>query len=241
MRLRISVTTAATQLPWHQLLPPGKGLAYGWLAHGDEQYGRTLHDQGLGPFGMAPFGYGAPVFAKAPRQRGVYAVGGPGFVEFGSPVPQVVDAWVKALSGCRLLDWGGVALRVGAIDVMEPPVFSSGVARFRTVTPVVMKGSGRGEDGARVTRQAHLLPHDQEFPAYFAGNLRRKMQTLGLGDGLTLEAVLGVGPKRGLTVKSGARVGATVDVVLSGTPQQLQAVWSWGLGQANASGFGWIG
>ena len=240
MRLRISVNTAATQLPWQYVLPPGKGLAYGWLAVGDEEYGRALHKQGLQPFGLAPFGYGAPVFPKALRQRGVYAVGGPGFLEFGSPVPQVIDAWAGALSGCRLLDWGGVALRVGAIELVEPPAFSSGVARFRSVTPVVMKGSGRDESGVRSTRQAHLLPHDAEFPAYFLGNLRRKMQTLGLGDGLALESVLGVGPKRGFTVKAGARVGATVDVMLSGAPEQLRAVWSWGLGQANSSGFGWI-
>jgi CRISPR-associated endoribonuclease Cas6 len=129
---------------------------------------------------------------------------------------------------------------VNGTDLVEPPEFGSGRVSFRTTTPVVMKGSGKGDDGTRTTRQAWLLPQDTEFPAYFAQNLRRKAATLGLGDEIHLEAISSVGPKRSFAVKGGKKVGATVQVDLSGEPAILRALWSWGLGQGNAAGFGWV-
>ncbi|WP_425329410.1 CRISPR-associated endoribonuclease Cas6 [Streptomyces inhibens] len=31
-----------------------------------------------------------------------------------------------------------------------------------------------------------------------------------------------------------------MEVELSGPPKTLRALWSWGLGQANSAGFGWV-
>ena len=87
-----------------------------------------------------------------------------------------------------------------------------------------MKGSGRGEDGVRTTRQAWLLPADAEFPAYFEQNLRRKSATLGLGDDVRLDAITAVGPKRSFAVKGGKKVGATIQVDLVGDPAILRAL-----------------
>jgi CRISPR-associated endoribonuclease Cas6 len=101
-------------------------------------------------------------------------------VELGSPLAAVVQAWAASLAAQRVIDWGGAAFHVDRVQVVEPPSFTSGYARLRTTTPVVIKGSGRDMDGQRVTRQAWLLPTDSEFPVYFTGNLRRKAETLGL-------------------------------------------------------------
>lgn len=189
---------------------------------------------------MVPVGYSAPVFPTARRRRGVYAAGGPGFVEFGSPLPEVVEAWARALAGQEVLDWGGVALRLEHVAVFEPPEFHTGQARLRTLTPVVLKGSGRDASGVRTTRQAWLLPREPEFASYFAHNLRRKAETLDLSPDIHLEAVTWVGPKRSFVVGRGAKPGAPVEVELHGDPETLRAVWSWGLGQANSAGFGWV-
>ena len=240
MRLRIEVTTSASELPWASVLRPGRSLLYDLLAHGAPDLGRRLHDGGLGPHGMVPFGHGAPVFPGAVRRPGAYVAGGHGVIEAGSPVLEIVQAWAGILAGRELIDWGGVALHVRKVVPADPPEFAAGRARLRTLTPVVMKGSGRDGDGVRRTRQAWLLPTDPEFAAYFAKNLRRKADTLGLDPDIELDAITWVGPKRSFAVSDGLKPGAAIEVELRGTPQTLQAIWSWGLGQANSAGFGWV-
>lgn len=240
MRLQLTVTTTASELPWGSVLAPGRGLVYEVLGRTAPALGRQLHAKGAEPHGMAPFGHGAPVFPSARRQRGRYAAGGRGTVEFGSPVPELVESLARGFAEREVVDWGGVAFELVGIQAVEPPEFSSGWARLRTVTPVVMKGSGRSQDGVRTTRQAWLLPDEPEWPGYFQGNLRRKAETLGLDPGVELESVTWIGPKRSFRVAQGAKPGAAVEVQLSGPPETLRALWSWGLGQANAAGFGWV-
>jgi CRISPR-associated endoribonuclease Cas6 len=189
---------------------------------------------------MVPFGYGAPLFPIARRQRGVYATGGPGVLEFGSPLGEVVEAWANELSRCELIDWGGTALRIRRVTLVDPPEFTAGRATMRTRTPVVIKGSGRDANGERATRQAWLLPGETEFDFSFVHNLRRKAQTLGLSAEVSLDTISWIGPKRSFAVGGGAKPGAEIEAELSGDPELLQALWSWGLGQANAAGFGWV-
>lgn len=240
MRLRMRVRCQADHIPWRSVLSPGRGLAYGWLSQTNASLASLLHERGWGPHGMVPFGHGAPTFSTTQRRRGVYAAGGAGTLEFGSPFIAVVEAWVHALTALPVLDWGGVALRVDRVDTVDPPSFTSGVARLTTTTPVVLKGSGRDDHGVRTTRQAWLLPGEAEFPVYFAGNLRRKAETLGLDADVSLEKITWVGAQRSFAVKDGAKPGACVGVEVRGAPQTLQALWSWGLGSSNAAGFGWV-
>jgi CRISPR-associated endoribonuclease Cas6 len=213
---------------------------YGLLAQADPGLGARLHGVGWGVHRMGPFGHGAPVFPSARRCRGAYAVGGGGSVELGSPLSEVVQAWAAGLAGQRVIDWGGMALHIQGVRVLEPPSFTSGYARLRTTTPVVLKGSGRDVDGRRVTRQAWLLPADSEFPVYFTGNLRRKAETLGVDPDVTLERITWIGAKRSFAVSDGQKTGVPVEVELRAAPETLQALWSWGLGQSNTAGFGWV-
>lgn len=238
--MRIEVATAATELAWASVLAPGRSLVYDVLARMAPELGRQFHDQGAGPYGMVPLGYGAPVFPQAKRRRGAYAVGGRGWVELGSPHFDVVAVLAQAVKQRELLDWGGAAFRVLNVAVVEPPAFESGRGRFRTATPVVMKGTGRDESGTRTTRQAWLLPTDAEFPVFFQRNLRRKAETLGLDPEVSLTEISWVGPKRSFMVGQGSKPGAPIEVELTGPPETLQAIWSWGLGQANNAGFGWV-
>ncbi|MFE9427909.1 CRISPR-associated endoribonuclease Cas6 [Kitasatospora sp. NPDC006697] len=180
------------------------------------------------------------MFASAPKRRGRYAVGGRGMVEFGSPLPEVAQVLASGLTKRELVDWGGVALRVTGVAAVAPPSFSSGRAVLRTATPVVMKGSGRDETGERTTRQAWVLPAEPEWAGYFQQNLVRKAETLKVDPAVSLEAVTWIGPKRSFAVSQGAKPGAAVEVELTGPPETLQALWSWGLGQANSAGFGWV-
>ncbi|MFC9228449.1 CRISPR-associated endoribonuclease Cas6 [Streptomyces decoyicus] len=240
MRLQVAVTTAASELPWASVLSPGRGVVYDVLGRTAPELGQQLHEKGWGVHGLVPFGHGAPVFPTTRRRRGRYAAGGPGVVEFGSPLPEVVEALARGFVQRELLDWGGVAFRITGVKAVEQPEFAGGRARWRTETPVVMKGSGRDEEGRRTTRQAWVLPSEPEWPAYMQGNLRRKAETLGLDPGVELESVSWVGPKRSFAVGAGLKPGAAVELELSGPPETLRALWSWGLGQANSAGFGWV-
>jgi CRISPR-associated endoribonuclease Cas6 len=240
MRLRLEITTQAREVPWASVLAPGRGIAYDLLAGTAPELGVRLHDAGWGPYGMVPIGHGAPLFPTARRTRGVYAAGGPGVIEFGSPLVEVVEAWARALKQRDVLDWGGVAFRLHEVSVLDPPDFGSGRARMRTQTPVVLKGSGLDGQGARTTRQAWLLPMEPEFPSYFERNLQRKAETLDLPPDVYLASITWVGSRRSFAVSGGAKPGAPVEVDLQGDPEVLRAIWSWGLGQANAAGFGWV-
>lgn len=240
MRVRIEVATAATELPWEKVLAPGRSLLYDVLARSAPVIGQQFHYQGAGPYGMVPLGHGAPVFPKAERRRGAYAIGGRGWVEVGSPLLEVAEVLAQGITRKELIDWGGVALRILKVTAVDPPAFTSGRGRFRTSTPVVMKGSGRDASGKRTTRQAWLLPTDPEFPVFFERNLRRKAETLGLDPQVSLTGITWVGAKRSFAVGQGLKPGAPVEVELTGPPETLRAIWSWGLGQANAAGFGWV-
>ncbi|GAB3277089.1 hypothetical protein GCM10027589_02840 [Actinocorallia lasiicapitis] len=245
MRLRLAFHTGARTLDWKDVLAPGRALAYGLLDRAAPELGRTLHEKGWGPYGLVPFGYGAPVFPAARRRRGVYASDGPGVLELGSPLPGVVEGWAAALQFMPVLAWGSIAFIVDGIEAVDAPAFSSGKAEFRTVTPVVMKGSGRDETGTRTRRQAWCLPGEPEWDVYMQRNLRRKAETLGLDPEVSLEGVTWVGPKRSFAVSGtggggGSKPGACVQVQVSGAPETLAALHSWGLGQANAAGMGWI-
>lgn len=240
MRLRVVVSTRAREIPWESVLKPGRSFAYALLAKGDPALGSLLHDKGWGPHGMVPFGYSAPTFPAAPRQRGKYAAGGDGWLELGSPLPEVVQGWALGLAGMQVIDWGGVALHVRGVSVVDAAAPVERV-RLRASAPVVLKGSGLGADGVRVTRQAWLLPGEPEFGAYFAQNLRRKAETLGLDPGIELDRVTWAGPKRSFSVGGGLKPGAAVEVELTGAGEVLAAIRDWGLGQANSAGFGWVG
>jgi CRISPR-associated endoribonuclease Cas6 len=240
MRVRVEISTAAGEIPWECVLKPGRAVCYDLLARGAPELGRLLHEKGWGPHGMVPFGFSGPVFPGAARRRGVYAAGGRGTLELGSPLPDVVMGWSSAITGRELIDWGGIALRVHGVALAAPPDTAGSRSRFRAVTPVVMKGSGRDNNGARVTRQAWVLPGEPEYPVYLENNLRRKAETLGLAPEVTLERLTWIGPKRSFAVGDGKKPGAPVEAELSGAPEVLAAIRDWGLGQANSAGFGWV-
>ncbi len=245
MRLRVTFHTSARSLPWEQVLSPGRAVCYSLFDRTAPELGASLHDRGYGRFGLVPFGYSAPVFPAGRSARSAYPVGGPGMVEFGSPLPDVIAAWARALQSIPVLAWGPVAFIVDRVELLDEPDFDSGAAIFRTCTPVVMKGSGRDDSGRRITRQAWVLPGDPEWDVYFEGNLRRKAETLGLDPAVALESVRWVGSRRAFAVAgqsgvAGKKPGACVEVAVSGAPKTLAAIHSWGLGQANATGMGWI-
>jgi CRISPR-associated endoribonuclease Cas6 len=241
MRLRVEISTTAREIPWNCVLKPGRALCYDLLARGAPELGQMLHEKGWGPHGMVPFGFSGPVFSAAPRRRGVYTAEGRGVLELGSPLPEIVMGWSVALAGRELIDWGGVAFRVHGVDLASTaPDMARARSRFRAVTPVVMKGSGRNDSGVRTTRHAWVLPGEPEYPVYLEKNLRRKAETLGLAAEVTLERITWVGPKRSFAVGDGKKPGAAVEAELSGSPEVLAAIRDWGLGQANSAGFGWV-
>ncbi len=173
MRLRVEISTGAREIPWECVLKPGRAVCYDLLAKGAPELGHRLHEKGWEPYGMVPFGFSGPVFPGAPRRRGAYAAGGRGSLDLGSPLAEVVMGWSAAIAGRELLDWGGIALRVHSVALVLPSETDAARARFRAVTPVVMKGSGRDGAGTRVTRQAWVLPGEPEYAVYFENNLRR--------------------------------------------------------------------
>lgn len=241
MRVRVSVFTAAHAIPWEELHRPGRALVYSLLRQADPKLAEHLHAEGWGPAGMAPFGFCPPVFPQAGRRRGVYAAGGHGWLEIGSPVTAVARAIARGLQDRvgGYIDWGGVALRVNHAEVIGPPPgLARGRATWETATPVVVK-TGDPRAGTPVW----LLPGEAGWEGRVGGNGRRKAATLRLPPDFVVRRVLWAGPRRGHVVAPGAdgrKVGARVRVAVAGHPDVLRALWCWGLGEATSAGMGWI-
>lgn len=238
MRVLVDVATSATELPWQKVTTPGRGLVYALMRQAAPRLATTLHDHGWGAHRMVPFGYGAPLFPFAARRQGVYAAGGPGLVEFGSPWSGVAEVLAEEIAKRQVLSWGGVELHVVRVGTLEPPTFAEGRARMRTRTPVVLKWRPEGAD--QEGKESWVLPNEQPFGPSLIRNLVHKAETLMLPPEISLDAIVNVGPKRSFTVGKGTKPGATVELELRGNPGLLQALWSWGLGEANSAGFGWV-
>jgi len=246
MRLRVEITTRARDIPWGNVLAPGRGILYDAWRRAAPALAEKVHENGWGPYGMAPFGYSAPMFPQARRVRGKYAAGGRGFVEFGSPVPELVQALaVDLIDPARsVLDWGGVALNVGSVTVLQSPDFSAGRARLRTANPVYLAEYREPEEGQEHEPVRALYPDDPGFPVALERNLNRRAETFGHAPDITLEAITWVGPRRSFRVTGkghfGQRRGAPVEVEVTGNPGALAALWSAGIGQQTGAGFGWV-
>lgn len=250
MRLRVHVKTRAKEIPWDQVIAPGRGIVYSALTRQAPQLGVKVHDTGWGPHRMAPFGYGAPAFSGPKRVRGTYVAGGVGTVEFGSPVEEIVEALAKDFTMIPILDWGGVALNIDGVTRLDPPAFASGQARLRTVSPVAIKSElTRAPEGSRAGG-AWILPGEAGFDVALSHSLRRKAETFGSGP-VTLEAITWIGPQRSFSVvghgsdgfgpvRWGKKTGAPVEIEVSGPAPALQALWSCGIGGATSAGFGWV-
>jgi len=246
MRLRIQICTRAREIPWGNVLAPGRGIVHDALRRNAPALAEEIHESGWGPHRIAPFGYSAPMFPNAPRLRRKYAAGGAGYLEFGSPLPELVQALaLDFMNPARsLLDWGGVALQVGSVTVQQPPSFTTGRARLRTASPLHLVEHRRPEPGGERLPDRTLLPDDAAFPVALERNLNRRAETFGHAADVCLEGITWFGPRRSFRVTgkghSGSRVGAPVEVELTGSAGALSALWSAGLGQQTGAGFGWV-
>ncbi|MFF1788060.1 hypothetical protein ACFVX9_16585 [Kitasatospora sp. NPDC058243] len=248
----MTIHTAARRIPRGEVLAPGRGLVYDLLGRAAPELGQALHTDGWGRFGMVPFGYSGPAFPAAgrPGPAGLPSTG-PGILEIGSPLPAVAEGIRAGLDRLPVIAWGATAFHVTGVEEVPAPDFADGVALLRTVTPAVMKGGGFNATknrAARATpgepRQGWLLPGEVSWDAYTAQNLVRKARTLDLPEGVRLEAVTWVGPRASFVTggggNRGGKPGAHVEVRVAGDPVTLRALWAWGIGQANSSGFGWV-
>ncbi|MFG3116741.1 CRISPR-associated endoribonuclease Cas6 [Streptomyces sp. NPDC048197] len=250
MRLRVHISTRAHEIPWDNVIAPGRGIIYSALKRQAPQLGATIHAQGWGPHKMAPFGHSAPEFPRPQRVRGAYVAGGTGTLEFGSPLPELIDALERDLQMIPILDWGGIALNVEHVTRIAPPAFGAGRTRLRTTNPVTIKAEAARAPDGELIRGRWLLPGDPGFDVALGHSLRRRCETFGHGS-VQLQGITWIGPKRSFSVvghgsdsptnvKRGKKTGAPVEVDLSGTPSALQALWSTGIGGATSAGFGWV-
>lgn len=247
MRLRLRVRTTAREIPWGSLHDPSRGVAYTLLRTSPELASR-LHQDGWGAHRMRPMGVGVPLFPSAPHRPGVYAAGGVGLVEFGSPLVAVVQAWAEALAGMKTLSWGGTPLHIDGVELVEPPDFSNGTAVMRTRSIVVLKGTrlkatevqAAKPTAGEARQSAWVYAGEPQFGSFFAQNLRRKAETMSLAPDVEVQAISWIGPQRSFPVKGGKKYGKAIEVQLRGAPDVLRCLWSWGLGESTSAGFGWV-
>lgn len=228
MRLVASVSTTDDTIRWADLHGPGRGVVYTALSEYAPALGTQIHGRGWGRWGLVPFAVGPPVFPRAPRRKGVYAVAGTGRVEFASPLPEVLEAVARLLQQRGTLTWARTSFTIEALEVVAPPAFTDGVARFTTATAAIVKG---GDEC--------LLPGADGYEFLLGKNLEKKADTLGLPTDVTCE-VTWAGTRRLFQVGGAPKVGAALDLRVTGAPEVLSSLWSWGVGQLNSAGFGLV-
>ena len=127
---------AAEQLPWREVLNPGRGFAYGLLADSAPALGTQLQRL-VGVHRMVPFNDGAPVFPSARRLPAVYTVGGRGNGgSLGSPLLAVVQAWASEPCGAPCYRLGRERRSTWKVSTWwnrrrSAPAMSGGAPRLR--------------------------------------------------------------------------------------------------------------
>jgi CRISPR-associated endoribonuclease Cas6 len=227
-RVRVDVSAVKPSLDWRDVHGPARAVLYTLIGVNEPDIARELHDEGWHGSTLRPAGISPPLFTGAIRHHGVYTTSGSGSVWFGSPVPQIAAALLRAVAELRELRWGGSRLVVRGADLEWPPDHSSGNAVFQSVSPVLVKSESR-----------FLLPGDDGFVDRLTHNLRHKADLLGLPNEVCVE-VLDAGPRRVFDVAGAKRIGANARLRITAAPVLLDALYDWGLGLNNVQGFGWV-
>lgn len=228
-RIELAVTTTATAIAWETLLQPGRDLLYRALAVHAPTLGAELHERGLGPHRMVPFGFCPPTFPTTRRNANQWMTSGTGTLAFTTPHLEVATALTQFLTTAETLHWGSTPLTVKSATVRTAPDHSCGAAEFVTTLPTLAKNrSGR-----------FVLPDAPEFMPLLTANLEKKAKTLGVPapDSVTLNWM---GRQRLFRVARSARIGAPIAVRVKAAPETLDVIWAWGLGALNSQGFGFI-
>lgn len=239
MRLRVAITAPPTVLPWPHVQAPGRDVIYRALTRSSPELAARLHDRGIDSRGRTPFAYSTPHFASAGRRRGVYTIGGSGFWDIASPLPEVVQGLLAGLAMTPVIDWAGTPLTVTGFQPLPAPT-SGREAVWDAVTPITVKLPHRqpGQDH-------WLLPPASGWAPALTTNLTRKAHALGEDPDITVVEVLRFGNRRRIVRNAVGDVhdhaiGVPATVRVTGHPDTLTALRDWGLGSGNAAGFGWI-
>jgi CRISPR-associated endoribonuclease Cas6 len=227
-RVRVDISAGKPTLDWRDVHGPARAVLYGLIGVKEPDLARQLHDEGWQGSTLRPAGISPPLFLGAAQRHGVYTTSGSGSVWFGSPVPVIAAALLRAISEVGELRWGGSRLVVQGTDLEWAPDHSSGSVVFQTVSPVLVKRDSR-----------FLLPGDDGFVDRLEHNLRHKADVLGLPREVGVE-VLDAGPRRVFDVAGAKRVGANARLRITAAPVLLDALYDWGLGLNTVQGFGWV-
>jgi CRISPR-associated endoribonuclease Cas6 len=227
-RVRVDVSAAERSLDWRDVHGPARAVLYSLIGAQEPDLARQLHDEGWKGSSLRPVGISPPLFMGAAQRHGVYTMSGSGSVWFGSPVPQIAAALLRAVSELRELRWGNSRLAVLGADLEWPPDHSAGNAAFETVSPVLVKRESR-----------FLLPAEDGFIERLTHNLCHKADVLGLPNEVSVE-LLDAGPRRVFDVAGAKRVGANARLRITAAPVLLDALYDWGLGLNTVQGFGWV-
>jgi CRISPR-associated endoribonuclease Cas6 len=227
-RVRVDVSAAEPVIDWRDVHGRARAVLYALIGTKDPDAARQLHDEGWDGSPLRPAGISPPLFIGAAQRHGVYTTSGSGSVWFGSPVPRIGAALLRAVSGLDELRWGGARFSVHRADLEMAPDHSSGQTDFLTVSPVLVK-----------RESAFLLPDDEGYIDRLTHNLRHKADVLGLPNHVEIN-VLSAGPRRVFDVAGAKRVGANVRLRITAAPVLLDALYDWGLGLNTVQGFGWV-
>lgn len=228
MRIRVDITTSASELPWPEVHGPARAVLYDLIRSRNAEMAEELHDAGWRGSPLRPVGMSPPLFLGAPRIAGAYAVSPRGTISMGSPVPGIASSLLSALAHRDRLRWGSTMLTIVGVQSDEIPDYKSGTAVFETVSPILVKD-----------RDYYLLPGDAYYSELLKHNIRHKADVLGLPNEVEIE-VLSSGPRRRFDTPKGFRIGATARIEVTCDPRLLAALYEWGLGQSTVEGFGWI-
>lgn len=232
VRLRVAIHTRAREIPWDDVLRPGRSLVYSWL----HKVAPALADEVHGGRSMAPFGYGYPTFPNVAPEPGRYAAGGDGWWEFGTYRPDIAHAVARFLAAKPLVNWGGVAVTVTGVAAARPPDHSGGRATWSTQTPVCVRTSRRENNRC-------VLPREAGHLALLRASARRRATDTGIPiEGDPQVWVHSAGSRRSYLVSGSdtPRIGAPLTVSVVAPPRLLDVLWAVGIGQQTGAGFGWV-
>ena len=227
-----------------------QGFIYRYLERIDPELSEVVHAEGfkvirgkgLKKFKLFTFSRFIP--PSSPRIEGDYILFPKTvFLMVCSPIARILEAFARGIVKPERVRIGDERLIVKeiTIETLKEPI--EGPLHVRTISPITIRETVRGEDGKR--RSVFLAPFSKEFKERIERNLKDKWTALTGEElnGKVFDIKLKDGAhfkKRVLKYKGTVVEAWDGEFVIDGRPELLRLALYSGLGERNSQGFGCI-
>jgi len=168
---------------------------------------------------------------------------GPVAFKVASPDSSFIETLANNLLHMPVINLAGMGMLLRTVSIQPQADFSSGLVRFKAISPVTVYSTLVTPDGRKKTYYYH--PAEKEFSQQIKANLGRKGELLGL----ERDILQNINVNKVMVRNSDQKIVYFKDTIikgwmgiyeLKGDPRMLSIAWDCGIGAKNSQGFGML-